>query len=466
MLRLISFITISICIVSRADAQALDGLWGSEGYGYVFEIKGDGLKTFEVTTQTCLPGFTAKREKNQNSDREVTFRTTDGDEYFVRAGGTVDHRLLHNVGSASDIRIDRLLKLPSQCDHFTANTPRDNFEVFTRTWAEQYISFDLKHADWDQIVSRNRAQVTDETSPTALFGILRSMIEPFGDAHTTINTLKLKLRFHGIRPGTDRLVRDLAGNDGFDQFEKTGMRKILAVTNRAYIRGPLGKFCNDQVQFGRIDDTTGYLRILSFADYSKHGGFEQGLLALEAALDAIFSDPTLKAFVIDVRINFGGYDPYGLVIASRLATREYLAYTKYAREDPVEHDKWTPGDPSIIQPSTRASFHGPVVELTGPLTISGGETFTQALMGRVPHVTRIGENTQGVFSDVLVRRLPNGWFFGLPNEVYQTPGGNAFDGSGIPPDISVPVFSAVDLATSADPAVARALEVLRGNKES
>jgi hypothetical protein len=46
----------------------------------------------------------------------------------------------------------------------------------------------------------------------------------------------------------------------------------------------------------------------------------------------------------------------------------------------------------------------------GPLTIRAGETFTQALMGRTPHVTRIGENTQGVFSDVLVRKLTMGGF--------------------------------------------------------
>jgi hypothetical protein len=71
------------------------------------------------------------------------------------------------------------------------------------------------------------------------------------------------------------------------------------------------------------------------------------------------------------------------------------------------------------------------VELTGPLTISAGETFTQALMGRTPRVLRIGENTQGVFSDVLGRDLSNGWSFGLPNEVFRTAQGTTFDGSGI-----------------------------------
>lgn len=101
------------------------------------------------------------------------------------------------------------------------------------------------------------------------------------------------------------------------------------------------------------------------------------------------------------------------------------------------------------------------MELMGPLTISAGETFTQALMGRMPHVTRIGENTQGVFSDVLERRLPNGWIFGLPNEVYRTAEGAAFDGPGIPPDIAAPIFAAADVAAGKDPAMAKALEVLK-----
>ena len=73
---------------------------------------------------------------------------------------------------------------------------------------------------------------------------------------------------------------------------------------------------------------------------------------------------------------------------------------------------------------------------------SSGETTTQALMGRRPHVVRIGENTQGVFSDVLGRRLPNGWTFGLPNEVFRTADGKTFDGPGIPPDVLPQIFEA------------------------
>src|SRR5262249_28495731 len=64
--------------------------------------------------------------------------------------------------------------------------------------------------------------------------------------------------------------------------------------------------------------------------------------------------------------------------------------------------------------------------------VSAGETFTLALMDRKPHVLRIGSNTQGVFSDVLNRNLPDGWRFRLPNEIYLTSHGEAFDAIGIP----------------------------------
>jgi len=83
-----------------------------------------------------------------------------------------------------------------------------------------------------------------------------------------------------------------------------------------------------------------------------------------------------------------------------------------------------------------------------------------ALLERQPHVIRVGANTQGVFSHVLVRRLPNGWKFGLPNEIYLTKDGETFDGVGVPPDISVPIFAAEDLGSGRDAALEKALELL------
>ncbi len=287
--RLSALLAIVLVLVSSGRAQSLDGVWRSQGYGYVFEIQGQALKAFELTTTTCVPGFIARRETANTADREASFRTRDGKVFFIRAGGPSDHKLLHIDGSASDIRIDRLSRMPAVCDQPTPNTPLDNFEVFTRTWAEHYISFDIKHTNWNEIVATNRPKVTSKTTPAQLFVIFEAMVKPFGDAHTFIGAPTLKRRFEGLRPGTDRVVKG-----GFNTFRANGLRVLFEVTERNHLMGPLRRFCNDQIYYGHLDKTTGYLRILSFSGYSKRHDFDAGRAALDAALDEIFSDPALR----------------------------------------------------------------------------------------------------------------------------------------------------------------------------
>ena len=54
---------VGIFIAPRAgSAQSLEGIWQTEGYGYVFEVKGNRLQAYEVTAKTCVPGFTATRD--------------------------------------------------------------------------------------------------------------------------------------------------------------------------------------------------------------------------------------------------------------------------------------------------------------------------------------------------------------------------------------------------------------------
>ena len=179
---------------------------------------------------------------------------------------------------------------------------------------------------------------------------------------------------------------------------------------------------------------------------------------LETALDDIFRNSAkLTGLVIDVRINGGGSDVFGISIASRLATEEYLAYSKVARNDIHDPDHRIQPQPVIVHVSQRAGFRGPVVLLTSADSVSAAETFTMALLDRRPHVVRVGSNTQGVFSDVLGRSLLNGWTFGLPNEIYLTKDGKAF---GVPPDIEVPIFPTEDLASGRDSALDKALELL------
>ena len=77
------------------------------------------------------------------------------------------------------------------------------------------------------------------------------------------------------------------------------------------------------------------MRILGFDGYAKEGGFEQGAIALEAALDEIFKNAEqIEGLIIDVRLNAGGADPHCLAIASRLTGEKYLAFSKVRAQQP------------------------------------------------------------------------------------------------------------------------------------
>lgn len=441
-----------------ARPQLVDGLWLSDGYGELLEIDGSNMRAFEVTSVSCIPSWQATRTSGPASEAGITF-AQDGSTLRLTPGASADAARMHADWSVSDVLLRRVDQRPKVCRDKLENTPQANYAVFWQTFAENYPFFDLRHLDWTVVDKKFRPQVTSATSPEESFRILRQMIEPLHDAHTFLaatapNSTRwdLKQRYLGYRPDPNKL-------------DDNDWKKVAEIIESKYVRGGLRSLCKDKVKFGMLEGSIGYLRITGFENYGGNG-FAKESQALEDALDVIFRDSEkLKGLVIDVRLNTGGYDGLGVNIASRLTRQKYLAYSKVTRDNVSGPLHFTPPQPVWVTVSTRPGFQGNVVSLIGRDCVSAGETFTMALLGRKPGVMRIGENTQGVYSDVLSRRLPNGWRFGLPNEVYLTEDGKAFDGSGVSPDIAVPVFSREDLRDGRDSALEKALQVLSGRAQ-
>jgi len=445
---------------AQTATQSLDGLWLTDGYRELIDFQGDKLQTYEITTLSCIASQNATRKPNAGAVNEIVF-ANDDDTFRIFPATSADTRWLHEDGSVSNILHRRTGSRPEPCRQPVADTPVTNYQVFWETFAEQYPFFALHHIDWWALDKKFRPQVTPDTKPEELFRIISGMVDPLHDAHTFIHAKSINQRFHGFRPEPDPMQK------------KNGAR-ITEIIETKYVSGGLREFCNKQLQFGFLSpspDSTvpesgrkgkiGYLRMHSFSDYSRDREFVKQVDALETALDDIFKDSSdWTGLVIDVRINGGGSDVFGISIASRLATRDYLAYSKVIRNDIHDPDHRTPPQPVMVHVSQRPGFRGPVVLLTSSDSVSAAETFTMALLGREPHVVRVGANTQGVFSDDLGHRSPNGWTFGLPNEIYLTKDGRAFDGTGVPPDTEVPIFLAADLASGRDSSLDKALELL------
>jgi C-terminal processing protease CtpA/Prc len=202
------------------------------------------------------------------------------------------------------------------------------------------------------------------------------------------------------------------------------------------------------------------LGVLSFHQYTPDDDLPAGLACIRAAGDAIFGQTQdLKGLIIDVRSNGGGEDAFVLELASRLADRRYLAFGKKALVSSTNALFTTP-EPISVEVNRGPKYTGPAVLLVGRKSASAAETFTMALMGRKPRIIRVGENSQGVFSDVLDRRLPNGWRLVLPNEIYATEDGESFDVTGVPPDVPAPGLSRKNFENESDPGLEKAQEIL------
>lgn len=420
------------------------GVWQLDGYGTVLRVESGRLQEYQLTGISCLPGESALRVPGGGPFR---YATEDGEILTVRPGS------VHIDGSVGDRATRRLTALPEPCRKAPAPDPAADpvatFDVFWQTFAENYPFFAAKGIDWNAVRERLRPRVHSATTEDELFAVFREMLAPLHDAHVHLFGGD---RFFGEgRPGTTIPTLELE-------------TRVKAYIQEVDLGGrPPQEFAQGRVSYADLPDGRGYLRLSGFGGYTENGDFASESAELDRVLNTVFTaerTARLRGLVIDLRINGGGSDELGLRLAARLTDRPYFAYAKRVRNDPADATRYTRPQPLYVQPARGPRYTGPIAVLTGGSTVSAGETFTQALMERPGRTVRIGQPTQGVFSDVLGRTLPNGWEFGLPNEQFLTRTGKTFDGPGIPVDVTTPVFTEEEFGARRDSAFTAALRHL------
>jgi hypothetical protein len=422
----------------RAEA-APPTTWAMDGYGTVLTISGGQLRLYQTTAVSCLPDETAtKTGPGTYASKSEDVFTVNGSTFSE--AGDVGTRALHGIPA-----------LPAACSRTAAADPVSEFEVFWHTFAENYPFFAAKGVSWQRMYDRYRPQVTATTSPDQLFAIFSAMLTPLHDAHVYL---------------TDGVSRTFAeGKPGSVPPSAKLNAKVQAyIVSRDLHGQPLQEYANGRIGYASLPGGLGYLRVSGFAGYTTDSNdpYAGDAAALDQALTAVFTKQhvaSLRGLIIDLRVNGGGSDQLGLTLAGRLTDRAYLAYAKSHRDDPADPARFSAPQPITVTPSSGPVFTGPVAVLTASTTVSAGETFTQALINRPGTTIRVGQPTQGVFSDVMDRTLPNGWEFGLPNEQYATDG-VTYDGTGIPPQVSEPVFTDEEFAARRDSAFDAAVRLL------
>ncbi|MET8546200.1 S41 family peptidase [Kitasatospora sp. NPDC004799] len=425
--------------VERPGASRLEGVWRTDGYGTIVEIRGSALTTYDVTRNSCTPGLTSAVRFGAPLPGGAVRYGTPG-EPFARLTVTPRgrQRAVYAKDQATGTRtLERLPGgLPARCALPVSDDPLAVFDRFWDSFEENYPFFAAKGVDWHAQRAAYRPKVTAEN----LVDTVIAMVEPLRDSHIALLRATpdggYTTFFRAMRAGTVAPTPQL-------------LATVLPPIG-AQLTAPEQKFGNGILGVGELPDGLGYLRVSAFGDYVDKGSQQDQEAELDRAVGHLLDRPRaapLRGVVIDARVNAGGSDALAVRLASRFTDRPYQAYRKVARNDPADPGAFTRPQPVTVRPSPGVSrFTGPVALLTSGSTVSAGETFTQSLMGRSPRVLRIGEDTQGVFSDQLPRRLSSDLVLLLPNEEFLTPAGTTFDGPGIPPDVRTPVFTPEELA--------------------
>ncbi|MFE4260826.1 S41 family peptidase [Streptomyces sp. NPDC056883] len=424
------------------------GIWRLDGYGTVLRVESGRLQEYQVTGISCVPGPSALRVPDSGSSAAFRYATEDHEVLTVRRGS------VHVEGSVGDRATHRLASLPERCreapEPGPAADPVATFDVFWQTFAENYPFFAAKGVDWNAVRASHRPRVHAGTTEDELFAVFKEMLAPLHDAHVHLSDGDDRF-FGEVRPGTVMPTLELE-------------TRVKAYIQEVDLGGRAPQeFAQGRISYADLPDGRGYLRLSGFGGYTEAGDFASESAELDRALESVFTaerTARLRSLVIDLRINGGGSDELGLRLAARLTDRPYFAYAKRVRNDPDDATRFTRPQPLYVQPARGPRYTGPVAVLTGGSTLSAGETFTQALLERPGRTVRVGEPTQGVFSDVLGRTLPNGWELGLPNEQFLTRTGKTFDGPGIPVDVTTPVFTQEEFDAHRDSAFTTALRHL------
>ncbi|MFE4396692.1 MULTISPECIES: S41 family peptidase [Streptomycetaceae] len=436
----------------------LEGVWRTEGYGLLIAVSGGRVTTYDVTAHSCLPGWVTGTQASEPGP-DGTTRYTVGNLAMTltpKGRNRAVEREESGVGTKSLTRLDAL---PPLCARPAPNDPLAVFDRFWEDFEENYPFFAAKGIDWHAVRDEKRPTITPATTADRLQDVFTDMLGPLGDAHT------------GLARVVDGHAKEVFGGQRPDSTVQTPELTARALqASAAQLTGPEQQFAGGRLGVGRLPDGLGYLRVSSFDGYTD-GDFRSQVDELDRALDAVLAGPDRPTgLVVDVRLNGGGSDALGLHIAARLTDRPYVAYRKVARNDPADPTKFTRPEPITVRPSAGGHFTGPVAVLTSSISTSAAETFTQAMTGRSPQVLRVGENTQGVFSDIMIKSISPDFMAVLPNEKYLTRNGGTFDGPGIPPDVRTPVFTPDELAALRDSALSTARRMLtedaQGNQSS
>jgi len=406
------------CSVQKQEIDnRLYGIWNSIGYGQQLDISKKRVLIRDIYESGC----------NLNTKLPTTYlkelctiKKLTKDSLQLKVGFTN-----YNFVRSKESEICKKSK----------NNPLSNFDALWETFNENYAFFSLREVDWDKLKNKYRNHLSKKSSDLELYTVLNAMISELKDGHVSIEV-------------PSSLEDKVEVND--DENDDLRKKVIYAVLQK-YI--PNHKTYNKgMINWGYIKDSISYIQFNDFEDLANYNisnelttpefaekywekadeslnYAKEVLTSFKKQMAIIYEDiKNTQYCIIDVRFNGGGFDEIGLEILRYFTDQKRIAFSKKARLE----NGYTNTQSIYIVPNGM-KYMGNLFLLTSPQTASASETFVLASQN-IDNAIRVGSNTEGILSDVLSKRLPNGWEYGLSNEIYENVNGESYEMNGIPCD--------------------------------
>lgn len=316
----------------------------------------------------------------------------------------------------------------------TTASPETVFDHVWQTLDRTYGQFTNKHVDWAALYRVYRPQINAETREDDLHRILMEMLGHLNDAHVCIQT------------DTSRICCGLT-----EGWPRVGFSRELIESH--YLKGTADTALDGRLLSGWLTEQIGYVYLRDFKNKPDE---------LRAAIDSCMKRfEAASALIVDVRDNTGGRRENSELVAARFADRKRHFATSFDRYG-EKHDDYLPPTYRNVEPAGPIQFTGPVVVLTDRHTASAAEGFVLA-MRVLPHVTIVGDLTEGALAAQYPERLPNGWTLWVAFKYTVDHEGVCWDGVGIPPDMRI-TNSQVDIDSGQDRVLQFALLYLEAGK--
>ncbi|WP_340202542.1 S41 family peptidase [Ascidiimonas sp. W6] len=433
LLLLISILTISCQTTEKKKIDKkeinLNGHWEYLGFGKAKVIGDSIVKSYHISSAGNV----------RTSDNSAT----DFFNYY-----TVDTLSNDTILLKDGVKTFKLFRsnqdFEKNVNEKLADDPKYNFEILWNTFNEQYSYFKERNIDWNAIYKKYEPQVKSDTKPLELYLLFEKMLREINDGHISVD----------LPDEIEEAYENQVTQDNTNKEEEipNGLeKKVKDLIIKKHLKN-VGSFNQGELKWGLVHKDVAYLQtsnMVSWAHYNisdtlatrefwkewwkklnladnYHNDVKEGTNFIMDSIITSLGD--VKAYILDLRFNGGGFDDVSIEILNHFVHKKTKIATKKVRLG----DGFTEKQSLYLIPSNK-TFNGKLFILTSHETASAAEVLVLGSK-EIPQSKIIGATTEGVFSDILRKKLPNGWTYGLSNMIYQSTDGVSYEEIGITPD--------------------------------